>query len=288
MQKNFFKKMLHNVSWVFLTAIAASCGRSDLPDFNKVDKLRVLAIQSSAPEVDPGATVTMTPVISDINATSLTYTVQTCIDAGIGAGAEPTCDNNPTKQVLATNQNLTLPGLAESWTGAADTFAVTVPIDTIIFYGRSSEDKYNGVAFLVEYILTNNRQETLRTIKRIVVSESAKTAKNTNPSVTQVFSNGVAMTTLPLNTKINLSTDLAASAAESYLVKNRDGTQTSLSENVSVTWFITDGKTKFFRSEIAKTNEYTTPTENPTGRASYLIAVAKDDRGGLSFVKKKF
>lgn len=279
--------MLHNtflVTCIFLSA----CSKDDLPDFNKLENMRVLAFQVNTPEVNPGATVTVTPIISDINATSLNYTAQTCLDPGISVGAEPTCESNPTKQVIASQVGLTIPGVAESWTGVADAFAVTVPAANIIFANKLTQEKYNGVSFLVEYILTNNLGTTLRTVKRIIVSDSAKTTKNTNPLVTQVYADGVVMNTLTLDTKVNVTTDLAMTSAESYLVQNGDGSTSSLTENLSVTWFITDGKTKYFRSENIKSNEYSTPVALPAGRSAYLIAVAKDDRGGLSFVKKKF
>lgn len=287
MKKNILKLALHNTFLVFGIFLSA-CSKDDLPDFNKLENMRVLAFQVNTPEVNPGVTVTVTPIISDINATTLNYTVQTCLDPGVSVGAEPTCELNPTKQVIANQVALTIPGAAESWTGAADAFSVTVPVSNIIFANKSAQEKYNGVSFLVEYILTNNLGTTLRTIKRIIVSDPSKINKNTNPTITQVYADGAVMNALTFDTKINVTTDLAETSAESYTVQNIDGSTSDFAEKLSVTWFITDGKTKYFRSENTSSNEYSTPSQAPAGRSAYLIAVARDDRGGLSFVKKKF
>lgn len=280
--------MLHKIFIGSFFIFALSCSKSDLPLFNKLDTLRILAFQVSLPEVDPGTTVTVTPIISDLKGNSLTYTAQTCLDFGISYGADPTCENNPTKQVFANQIALTLPGPVENWTGAANSFSVTAPPAGLIFAARSSQDKMNGINFIIEYILTDDLGQSVRSIKRLVVSDPTKTNKNTNPPMTEIFSNGIAMNSLTLGTKVNLSTDLTLTSAESYSIINLDGTVTAFTEKLAVTWFITDGETKNFRTEDTKSNEYTTPTEGPSGRSVYLIAIARDDRGGLSFVKKKF
>jgi hypothetical protein len=267
--------------------ILFSCSKDELPKFNELNSIRVLALTTPTPEVNPGDIVTVTPVISDITeGGGLKDTAQTCIDIGVAYGVTPTCEGNPTKSIIHQNRTLTLPSIADHWTGNADTFSVTVPSALIIFNSRSTQEQFNGVNYLVEYILTNSSGIQIRSFKRIVVS--TKTVKNSNPVITDIFSNGVTMTTLPVGSVVKLSSDLSAVSTENYDVQDSKNTVSQTTELLTVTWFITDGSTKYFRSEISESNEYTAPVTAPVGRSAYIIAVARDNRGGATVVRKKF
>lgn len=275
---------------LFILSLLAfvSCSKDNLPDFNKLEGQRILAFQTSTPEVNPGTSLTLTPVISDLSATSLSFSAASCIDPGISYGAPATCENNPTKTVIAANVPLTLPGTGENWTGLADSFTVNIPVDVLIFAGRTAQETYNGISYLVEYTLTSNSGKSTTSIKRILVSESAKTSKNTNPVTTDIFASGVSMTALNLSSKLNLSTDLNLSSAETYTTKNAKLELISNVEKLTTTWFVTDGETKYYRSSNVDVNEFTAPDAAPVGRFFYLLAVTRDERGGVSVVKKKF
>lgn len=285
-----FKKMFRNI---ILTALVlffiVGCGKNDLPEFNQLSKIRVLALSTATPEVNPGASVTLTPVISDINASApLNDSVAACVDIGIAYGVLPNCDNNPTKTVIHANRNLTLPGQTQSWTGSADSFSVNVPTAAVIFKDRSQIDQYNGINYLIEYTLKNVQGEEVKSFRRIVVSDPAKTAKNQNPSINDIFANGQSLITLNLGAVLQLSTDLTSNSMESYSIQLSDGSFVTKSEYLSVTWLITDGETKHMRSDLNETNQYTAPQAMPVGRSIYLLAIARDNRGGVSVVKKKF
>jgi hypothetical protein len=277
-------KKLLILGLVFLSA----CTKDNLPKFNKLEGLRILAFQTDTPEVNPGTSVTIKPIISDINATSLTYSASHCIDPGLSYGASATCENNPSKQVIASNVALTAPGVGESWTGLADSFTFNVPIEAIMFSSRTPTETYNGVSYLIEYTLVNNLGESVKSVKRIIVSETSKTPKNLNPATSQVFAGGVAMVSLSLSSKLSLSTDLSLTSAENYNLKNLKGELVNQVENLTTTWFVTDGETKFYRSNGVSTNEFTAPDQAPANRSFYLLAISRDDRGGVSLVKKKF
>lgn len=265
-----------------------SCSQDDLPDFNKIDSPRVIALIADHPEASPGDTITVTPVISDLQATTgLQDSVQVCVDLGISQGASPTCEGNPTKVVVQNRRTLTLPGLAENWTGAADTATFVLPLEAVIFNQRSSQDQYNGVNYLVEYTLHSPSGVDIKAIKRIAVTLSTKTTKNLNPVLTDIFSDGVSLVSLPINRKVNLTHNLDFSSAENFSIMKTDGNLKNYTEQLIVTWFITDGTTKYFRSEVGVSNEYTGPTAAPTGRSSYVLAVAHDNRGGAVFIKRK-
>ena len=267
--------------------ILQSCSKDELPKFNQLGTLRIIALTTPTPEVNPGVGVTITPFVSDINETgALKDTVQTCIDLGISYGVLPTCEGNPTKFVLHTDRTLAVPTLLDNRTGEANSFLITIPGSAIIFNSKSAQDQFNGVNYLVEYILTNTAGKQIKSFKRIVVS--TKSPKNSNPAITDFFSDGVTMTTLPISTKSNLTSDLTSASIENYQSQDSNNLITINNESVSVTWFITDGETKYFRSEISQSNEYTGPTTAPTGRSAYIFAVARDNRGGATVILKKF
>ena len=267
--------------------VFTGCSDKKLPEFTKLDKLRIIALESNTPEVDPGATVTITPWVSDITETvGLTDTVSVCTDPGVAFGATPTCDGSGTQVNIRTNQALTITG--SNFTGSANTFNVTIPADTIVFANRTSQEKWNGVNYLIHYKLKNSAGTEISAIRRIVVSETAKTTKNASPVVSTILSDGASMVALPVGTKVNLSTNMTAESQESFQSKNSDGNLTVESEQVAVTWMVTDGETKYARSEIAATNQYTGPSSAPAGRKAHIFAVARDNRGGVKVIKVEF
>lgn len=282
-----FLKMLKSLRFFILTVfILSGCSKDNLPEFNRLETLRVVTLISSQPEVNPGDTVTITPVVSDVRATSLKYSVSVCLDPGVSVGAEPTCEGSLSQIILATDVALVQPTLAESWTGLADTFNVSIPSEAIIFAGRSTLERYNGVSYLLQYTLSNDLGEKVKAIKRIVVSETSKTSKNLNPVTSDILANGVSLVTLTPGSTVELTTNLTASSAEAYFLQSATGLENH-NENLVTTWFVTDGTTKFYRSEGLSSNSYEV-SGPPAGRSSYILAVTKDDRGGVSVVKKKF
>jgi hypothetical protein len=281
-------KTVFKMIFVFFGMFLFSCAEDNRPDFNKIESPRVVGLIADKPEANPNDVVTLTPIVSDLAATTgLQDSVNTCIDAGIALGADPTCDNNPTKQIIHANRTLTLPGVSENWTGLADSFVVTTPLDILIFNQRSNQDKYNGISLIVEYILHSPSGVNIKSIKRIVITESSKTTKNLNPNFTDIFSDNVTMTNLPLNSTVALTSDLANTSAENYVVKDAQGSLKNFTEQLAITWFITDGSTKYYRSIVAQSNEYKGPTAAPSGRSAYIMAVARDNRGGLALIKRK-
>ncbi len=274
---------------LLLTSISIfSCSKDDLPDFNKIESPRIIAIIANKPEANPGDMITITPVISDLKATTgVSDSIQVCVDLGIAFGASVSCEGNPTKTVVRSLHLLNDPGITDNWTGAADPATFTLPNDAIIFNQRSDQDKYNGVNYIIEYTLHSPSGVNIKAIKRIAVTEVTKTNKNLNPLFTDIFANNVSMVNLPVGGMVNLTNDLTNASAENYSIKDAQGNLKNYTEELTVTWFITDGETKFYRSLVGGTNEYTGPGSAPAGRSAYIFAVARDDRGGVVVIKKK-
>ncbi len=276
------------VLFLILCGVFAGCNNDQLPEFTKIDKLRIIALEVNNPEVNPGDTVTVTPWVSDINETAaLTDTVSVCVDPGLAYGANPSCDASPTKVDIRINQALTITG-ANS-TGSANTFNVTIPVDLIIFAGRTDQEKYNGVSYLIHYKLKNSTGTEISAIRRIVVSEPSKTPKNTNPVISTILADGAPIAALPIaGAKVQLSTDLGLGSTETFQSKNVDGSLVVESELVAVTWMFTDGEAKKFRTEAGSVNEFTGPSTAPVGRSAHIFAVARDNRAGVKVIKVQF
>ena len=279
--------MKRSLLLVIYCVIFSACDRKNLPEFNNLDKLRIIALEVNNPEVNPGDTVTVTPWVSDITETvGLTDSVIVCIDPGLAYGASPSCESSNTRIDIRTNLALTLTG--SNFTGSANSFNVTIPAEATIFAGRTDQEKWNGVNYLIQYKLKNSSGIEISAIRRIVVTDPIKTAKNTNPVMTSILADGIAMAALPIGAVVQLSTDLTMASQESFQSKNGDGGFTTESELVAVTWMITDGSTKRSRTAVGSNNEYTGPSTAPSGRSAHFFAVARDNRAGIKVLKVQF
>jgi hypothetical protein len=276
-------KQILITGFILLAVPAISgCSSDDLPKYEKLEKLRVLALIASAPEVDPGTTVTITPVVSDINGggRALTADVEACLDPGIGYGVAPTCSGALTRVVLQTNQSVT--GLASpEYTGSvSSTFTVTVPPSVLIFAGRTAAEQQNGVPYLVTYTLKAASGEQLRTFRRILVSLTTKTAKNQNPVLSDILFNDVSATSYP-GLAVKLTPTFGAGSQESYHIRQGDGSDIAQTEELTVTWLSTDGTLLRSRTIDLGENTFTPPGTKPSSHAVVLLGVVRDDRGGV-------
>lgn len=279
-------KNLFLISIVCVTLF--SCMDSKLPKYVELNELRVLSLISDKPEVNPAESVTLTPIISDVNETvSLSYEAYGCIDPGVALGAEPTCQGSTTKQTLAqsTITSASNSDMSQNFTGAGPSFTAVIPPETIIFKQRSDRDKYNGVGYLIEYKISNPRGQSVSTVKRILVSNKSGAQKNVNPIADQLQANGTALanTGFPLNGVYSLNMVFDASSFQIYSQQKDDGSLDSKTEELTTTWFITDGSLKFFRSSNQDQNEFTAPAAIPNTRKSFLISISRDSRGGVVY-----
>jgi hypothetical protein len=275
-------------SLLVLALLASGCTDDGLPKYNVLGELRVLALVSQPAEVNPGDTVTVTPLVSALSeTTSLHYQALVCLDPGVSLGVEPTCANSASKVELA-NTNISTLNTTVAFTGVADALTFTVPDATTLFSLRSPHVLYNGVSYLFEYILQNSSGVSVKSFKRILVSDPTKTTKNSNPVIADILLNSVSATTLPLGTKNAIQLSYTTSQSESYTKMNSKFVLTNEQEELVTTWFISDGKMKYQRSLGTDSNEYEGPASAPLTRPAFIIAVVRDGRGGVGYLLKSF
>jgi hypothetical protein len=153
---------------------------------------------------------------------------------------------------------------------------------------RSPAQQYNGVAYIIEYILQNSRGEQVRAFKRLLVSTSSKISKNTNPDISNLLFNGIVETNLPISTEVAASLTYNGTPVETFQKMNSDTQLSNEVEELVTTWFITDGKLSYQRTIGVDSNKYEGPAVSPTGRPAYLIGVTRDGRGGSDYFIKCF
>ncbi len=261
---------------VVILLFGSSCA-NDLPKAQVLDRLRVLALIATTPEVLPGATVTVTPVVSDVRGAgrALSYTVEACYDPGLDYGADVSCSHDTAKVTVgATAVTLTAP----RYTQAVTTFNITVPSALFTTAQVDALTQFNGANYLVIFTLTAADGEIEQVFRRIKVSGASKISKNQNPSLTGFKkSDGTAVAALPTEETALLAV-APSTAAEAYSELNTNGSFEARTETLTVSWFASEGLPELTLQAIDSPNTYapaTTPTYSP-----FVAAVVRDERGG--------
>ncbi len=277
---------MRNRTFLVIALLLSGCGYSNLPEYSRLDKLRVLALIPNQPEVAAGSVVRIRPLVSDMNGKGrgLKYFAEACLDPGVGLGAEPTCNGNETRVSYA--DRLPVSGLSERYhTGIAPSFDVVVPPAALVFIGRTDAEKYNGVSYLVTYTIQDEAsQDTVKAFKRIIVS--TKSQKNSNPTLKDVFADGSTLNRRPTNGSEFLA-QIDQSSAEPYVFKKSEGIDATgeeqKTESLTVTWTSNDGKFKRTRTEPTISTWFDPPSVTPEQGGLIFVVILRDDRGGVSY-----
>lgn len=284
MQKVNLKNFSKIIFCLFAVGFLANCQDDKMPIYSELGGLRVLAIVASSPDAYPGDTVTLTPYVSDILGSGMTFSAEACADPGVSFGVNPSCTDQADRVSLGAGA-VTAPVVGDNYTGAmTPTISVNIPANFLT--NRSPFEQFNGRVYLVVFTLTGASGNQVIAIKRIVVKASGAT-KNQNPVLSDILSQGVSLTTYPTGQVVALAPTFST-GAETYVVLNSDLTQTTKTEELLTTWFITDGKLKNQRTLSTDAVEYKASDALPGGRKSFIIAVSRDGRGGESVVQKSF
>jgi hypothetical protein len=271
--QNFLSPLL------FLGVFLAACSGS-LPSYTTIDDLRVLTLKAEPPDVSAGATLTVTPLISDVNGAgrTLQYSAVGCLDPGLLYGAEATCEGSATLVTLASATSFTLSSPAYTEAGPS----ISVPIPTTVAIRRSTADLYNGVAYLFVYTVTAPDGKTVKAVKRLIAS--TRTTRNSNPVLSDIVTDASVSlgSTLP-GAEVTLKASHAAGVQESYDLMRVDGTKVDVTEKVITTWFLSDGTMAIKATLEGETNVFTPPTTKPTAHSTVIVGVTRDGRGGVDF-----
>lgn len=277
----------------FIVALAAlfalaSCSEPNLPIYIDLGDLRVIGLQANTPEASPGATVTLTPIVSDFFGAgrTLTFNVQACIDPGVSLGATPTCAVSDTV-TPSTGTFVPTAGASTTYTSPVTTFTITTPPATTIFAQQSAQNQYNGVSYLVVYTVSAASGSSVTAFKRILVS--TRPTPNQNPAIASINLNDVAITGTPATpTQATNFSAIASSPTINYQSMNSDGSFSTQTSTLISTWFITDGSFQFDRTTGSGENSFTPPAAKPTTHNLMFFVITRDGRGGEAFQQIQF
>jgi hypothetical protein len=264
---------------LFILLLLASCGDDTFKKVEKLDSFKIVAIEASQPEVNPGGSSTLRLFVSDtagpVGGRVITGNYIACIDPGISLGAPVSCAHDPAAVSGNYNIDTTAPDLANNlYTGYSGSLNITVP--NTILIGRSSRDQSNGVGYLVIFNFSVDGK-TITSFKKINATNRA--SLNNNPNGSAILLNGAPVVSLPQEGDI---LDLTTSTVEDYVYIEVDGTSQTRTEEIDVAWYATGGN---FDRPKSNLGEEVKLTEDPPSGAYLILAVVRDDRGGQEVVR---
>ncbi len=279
---------------IFLIAICtlSACSKDDMPQYSKLDRLRILGLVVNTPELqNPAAgtvNVNLDPYISDIGGTgAVSLDVQSCLDPGVSLGKDATCAGGTSAssvQTVAvaepTGQAAGIFGAPER-TGRPSTGSIVVPltIPANFLSPYSAALQFNGVAYIITVKATSSTG-TVSSFRRVLISNKSP---NANPTLSDLLVDGASLTTLP-GADANLSSTFSSSP-ETYQYMSNDGSTKSFTETFETTWFVSDGEVEIPRTFTGETTVWKAPVA-ASGRKSVVVGVLRDGRGGISVMVK--
>lgn len=258
----------------------SSCGDDTFRKVESLDGFRILGVYSPTPEVAPNTAVTLQLYVSDTKGggREIIGTTTSCIDPGIALGAKVNCDHDPSALIQSYTIDTRLADLpANLYTGFSGSVNVTVP--NSILLGRSGREQFNGVGFITIFNFEVDGKD-ISVFKRIVATNRG--SLNVNPAGSAILLDGSAITYFPNDdSKLSVTT----SAPESYNYLNVDGSTEFRSEKYQIAWYVSEGEFDRPKAGIDEIVKYR--GDGATG-PSLVIAIIRDERGGLDIVRKYF
>lgn len=265
----------------FFILLFVSCSNDKFKRVENLENFRILAITSTAPEVAPGGVSTLSLLLSDRKGGGrvISGTVKSCLDPGISLGADVSCDHDP--QTITANYSIDTVndvdlGAANLFTGLA-TNTVTVTVPATILIGRSDRDKFNGVAYLSIFSFRVDGTDVVA-FKRTFATDRG--SFNSNPTI-----NSMRLNDSPINTKPLKGDKLSVSAStpQSFSYQTIEGGLESRTEKAEVAWYVSEGALSKSKASTSESVEY--KTNEPSG-TEVIIAIVRDDRGGVSYFRE--
>lgn len=292
-QSILFSSIVRTSLVVSFFTIFIGCGESNFPKSYQLGGLRVLAMKANTPEVSPGDTVTIHSLVTDLNGEGreLSYRYEACTDPGVTLGASPSCDHDPLKQTSSGTHRFS----NSRYTGEFSPINVTIP--TTVLDQKTLTDQMNGVSYLVKLnvsaLNSNGESQEIVAFRRILVSALTKNSKNQNPTLTEIQQASASILQLPVEEKTlsPVILPLDSKGAEEYFLYAKTtnplelGVRSPQTEKMTVSWFVSQGKVQYSRTEPSGGgNLYTPASPANSSKPEFLIIVVHDDRGGVSYL----
>jgi hypothetical protein len=258
-----------------------SCGcNSNFDKASHISGLRVLGVRAEPPEVAPGATTTLTPLIFDSVSETATIDWAFCTKSSgpSGPAIDPDCLNNETAPYLVP-------------LGSGLTITATVPMLTLSDFG--APDETEGV-YLPVRARIRTPSDAIDAIYQLRI-HLAPTVPNQNPTLTGLFQgDGTAMpldekTPVPVqaNGQLMLHSGFTDASKESYPILDSMMNVKMVPETLSLSWYASAGSFSDDSAGPDVPNTYTADTNLPaSGSAIDLFVVGRDDRGGIDWLHR--
>lgn len=255
------------IIFLIVFTLFSACTGTPLPKYALVSNLRIIALKATSPEVSPGDPL---PAVSSLvldpegGGRTVTYAWVGCVEPVSSAATRYDCEGAADKVSLGSGTSTTAG-------------AINIPATMLALLPTSKA--YNGYNYIVSLTVTAG-SDSHTAFKRIVVS--TKPTKNTNPTVNSFKRNGTSLTN---GDAVNsgdqtLTIDVAPADFEAYSYYDANGNLKNSTEDILVTWYITEGTIKTARTFGGNfTNTWTPPSPKARPQVS-LAVVIHDGRGG--------
>ncbi len=291
-----------------LSALPLAGCADPLSLYEEVQGLRVLAISADRPQLVPGASATMSALVTE----DATYAWSWCplaeptltgADCAITHGEfQAIADQILTPQVIAPDYNLGSGPTAVFMHEISPVFYQTVCeflLSENVPDGFSPPDCTSSFAIQVKLIVSSGT-ETITSVSSLDLLYDETLPANQNPVLSGISAkvadgqefilSDSEATEMMRGQSYELLLDIEEDSSETYSVP---GESEENQENLIATWFSTAGTIDKARSsfipgsvgiDVLQTNDYTTPTlEEFSGTSLMLYFVIRDGRGGTSF-----
>jgi len=283
--------------------------RPDFAPYNRVESLRVLAVQAEPATPLPGEAATLSALVfTPTPDPTLTYHWSWCPLGGLA-------DNGylcpfQEAELNALLADASLPPLPPFELGVAETATLSNSIDPNVFQIACSGMLTPGVpidcsgGFPIQLMLTvTTATDSVTTVQKMNLRFDPATPANANPVVDGLNARvaGVVMplsdiadVTLPRDRETLIFADASPTNSETYAGLDDDGLPATLKERLFMTWFVESGDTDDSRTSFVNngTTDFAALLENkwiPAKTKDYPAATARlyvvlhDNRGGVSW-----
>ncbi len=287
-------------SVLFLSCLALSaCANGDIANPGKLGDLKIIGMVSykttlnGVSDAAPGDTIKVRPYLSWVNGggATVTWSMVACRDPGIAFGANATCTGAPDRVVVMTQTTPVVIGdSTNAWTDFMPEIPVTIPADFFTNAGfgvTNASTQYNGASYLIFLSVYGPLGDTDSTMSQVVVTTRTGADLAVNPSFDNIQqADGTALTTYP-GAKVSLKA-VYSGVTPTYPARDGSGNPVTSDNGSLINWYFSDGTLSANTTDQTVTTTDWTPSSKPSSRASVIVGILRDSRGGVSVKRIAF